>query len=163
MVFVSSEAARAELAHKIEQVAAATRQALGQSVALATQVARATTKFKDGPTQALRKSIMRGERGPFSLYVKADAGHALFVEEDTKPHVIRAKLARGAQGPSAPGQSRGGRTGLLTFQIAGRWISKPFVNHPGTKGTHFMANARDQGEAALLRFVEVGIGNVLRG
>lgn len=167
MVFVSSETARANLAHVATEIERATSVAIRLAAALTMRAAQSSTRFKDGPTQALRKSIMRGERGPFHLYVKADAGHALFVEEDTKAHIIRAKLARGAKGPVGPGQSRGGRGtgsggGLLKFQIAGHWISKPFVKHPGTHGTHFMQDARDQGEAGLVRFLEAGITSITR-
>jgi hypothetical protein len=158
VTFINGEEARASLAHLYDEIAANSRQALGQAAALALQVARSTTKFKDGPDRELRSSLTRGERGPFHIFVQAGARHALFVEEDTKPHVIRAKLGRGAKGPAAPGQSRGGSgSGLLVFQIAGRWISKPFVKHPGTTGTHFMRDARDQAETALVRFIEIGV------
>jgi hypothetical protein len=152
--------------HRAEtDILAATRQALGQSAALAAELARVSTAFKDGPNASLRGSIRRGERGPWSLFVSAGNRKVFwagFVEDGTRAHIIRAKLGPRARGPVAPGQSRGGSgRGLLTFQIAGRWISKPFVNHPGTDATHFMRDARDRAETALVRFVEAGINSAI--
>jgi hypothetical protein len=77
----------------MEEMEARSRQALGQSVAVALQHARATTAFKD-QTGALRRSLTRGQKGPWTLFLKAGAKHALFVEVDTKPHRIEARRAK---------------------------------------------------------------------
>lgn len=52
--------------------------------------------------------------------------HALYVEEDTRPHIIRAK-----NGP------------LLVFfwGKVGRVVAYPSVQHPGTTGQHFLTRA----------------------
>lgn len=113
------------------------KQALGQSVALALRNARATQAFKDH-TGALRRSIVRGERGAFSQFIKASAKHALYVEEDTKAHEIRPKRTGTVSSRRAGGKAM---PPLLKFRIAGHWISKAFVKHPGTTGTHFLERA----------------------
>lgn len=52
--------------------------------------------------------------------------HALYVEEDTRPHIIRAK--------NSP---------VLVFYWGkvGKTVFLPFVNHPGTTGQHFLTRA----------------------
>ncbi len=112
------------------------RQALGQSVALALQHARETTLFKD-QSGALRRSIVRGGRGTWNHFIKATAKHAAYVEYGTRPHTIEARRAR-----------------ALRFVQAGKVRFARSVRHPGTKPTHFMQRARDFGERTLLSMLE---------
>ncbi len=141
-----------------DNLQASARQALGQSVLLALQHARATPRFKDH-THGLRNSLTRGQKGPWVQFIKASAKHALFVEEDTKAHEIRPKRTgtvssrRGAGKRMAP---------VLRFQIAGRWFSKAVVKHPGTKGTHFMRDASEVGERALVAMLERAAATAFR-
>jgi hypothetical protein len=120
----------------MEEMEARSRQALGQSVAVALQHARATTAFKD-QTGALRRSLTRGQKGPWTLFLKAGAKHALFVEVDTKPHRIEARRAK-----------------TLRFVTGGGVRFARSVQHPGTKGTHFIQRASEVGEHALVDMIE---------
>lgn len=143
------------LEHELDVV---TRQALGQAATFALVHARATTKFKDRTTK-LRGSLERRQRGPYELSVIAGA-HALFVEEDTKAHQIRPKRTGAVSSRRSSGRRAGPK--LLTFQIGGRWISTPVVNHPGTTGKHFMRDARDASELELSRYVELGLNRFIQ-
>jgi hypothetical protein len=144
------------LEHELDIVS---RQALGQAATFALVHARATTKFKDRTTK-LRGTLERRQHGPYELSVIAGA-HALFVEEDTKAHVIRPKRTGSVSSRRSSGRRAGPQ--LLTFQIGGRWISKASVNHPGTTGTHFMRDARDASELELSRYVEFGLNRFIAG
>lgn len=164
MVVVSADELRSYLKRVESGIRAAARQALGQAAAYAAEHARRTTKFKDG-TGKLRKSINRGAKGEWALFVQASAKHALWVEEDTKAHEIRPKLSAGVSGPVRPSQSRrsrGAARQFLRFVVGGRTVFARSVRHPGTTGTHFMRDARDAAEAHLFRFVEIGINEVVK-
>jgi hypothetical protein len=148
--------------HVVERdIIAAARQAFGQSIAFAAELARTTTAFKDGPNASLRGSIRRVMRNDWSGFVIAGgrgARHALFVEDGTKAHEIRPKRVG-----SVSSRRRAGKAmpPLLRFQINGRWVSAKVVHHPGTKPTHFMLDARNQAETALFRFVEAGVSSAI--
>lgn len=107
------------------------RQTFGQGVALAHAHARATQSFKDR-TGALRKSITRGQKSTWVHFLKASAKHALWVEEKTNPHRIEARNG-----------------GMLRFRFHGAIVFRRSVNHPGTKGAHFMADAATVGARFL--------------
>ena len=62
------------------------------------------------------------EEGEASL--KALASYAVYVEKGTAPHEIRPVNAS-----------------ILAFEVNGRMIFTPLVNHPGTKPNPFMAAA----------------------
>ena len=62
-------------------------------------------------------------RGP-QYEVGSSSPIAVYVENDTRPHVIRPKRAR-----------------VLRFQVGGRVVYAKIVHHPGTKGQHFLARA----------------------
>lgn len=70
---------------------------------------------------ALRDSHRRGDivetGNVISTEVIADAPHAIFVAENTRPHPIRPVRAK-----------------VLRFTIAGQTIFTTYVNHPGTTG-----------------------------
>lgn len=141
-----------------DNLQASARQALGQSVLLALQHARATTDFKDHSHQ-LRNSLTRGQKGPWVQFIKASAKHAIFVEEDTNAHEIRPKRTGEVSSRRRAGKRM---TPVLRFQIAGRWISKAVVKHPGTKGTHFMREASEAGERALVIMLTRAADNAFR-
>lgn len=143
------------LEHELDIVA---RQSLGQAATFALAHARATSKFKD-VTGKLRSTLERVDRGPYNVRVRTQAKYALFVEEDTRAHEIRPKRT-GTVSSRRSSARRGPRR--LVFRIAGRWFSKAVVKHPGTTGTHFMRDARDEAEVRLIRFVEVGVDRATR-
>ena len=76
----------------------------------------------------LKKSVSVSVRRSGSNFVfecRADAEHASYTEEDTRPHIIRAK-----------------RASVLRFYwpVKGGIVHFPQVNHPGTKGQHWFRN-----------------------
>ncbi len=60
------------------------------------------------------------------------APYAQFIDEGTKPHVIRAKNAR-----------------TLAFRMGGRTVFRRVVNHPGTSPRPFKALAMASGQMSL--------------
>jgi hypothetical protein len=79
-------------------------------------------------TGRLRSSI-RAEPPRFfslrgSVTVGSDLEYAAFVNDGTRPHVIRPR-----------------RASVLRFNVGGRVVFARVVNHPGTKGTHFLDKA----------------------
>jgi len=80
-----------------------------------------------GQTGHLRGSIRKipvfSIRGP-TFRVEATASYAPFVENDTRPHDIKARNAK-----------------FLRFRVGGRVVYAKIVHHPGTKGQHFLAKA----------------------
>ena len=126
-----------------EQAQANARQTLGQGVALAVAHAKATDKFQDR-TGELRRSIMRGQKGPWVHFLKATAPHAAYVEYGTKPHRIEAK----------------GRA--LRFVQHGEIRFRRHVNHPGTKPTHFLDEAATVGARFLDWRMEDAIARAFR-
>lgn len=81
-------------------------------------------------TGRLRASISAQPRVTFrgpTVRVTADVNYATFVENGTRPHVIRPRRAQ-----------------VLKFKVGGRTVYAKVVHHPGTKGVHFMAKAVQQ-------------------
>ena len=120
------------------------RQTFGQGVSLAHAHARATSKFKDR-TGELRRSITRGQKSTWVHFLKATAKHALFVEEDTKAHRIEPRKGR-----------------VLRFMQHGALRFSRGVNHPGTKGKHFMDEAATVGARFLDYRMEDAIARAFR-
>lgn len=79
-------------------------------------------------TGRLRSSIRAEPPRIFSLRgsvkVGSDLEYAAAVNDGSRPHVIRAR----------PGK-------VLRFQVGGQVVFARVVNHPGTKGTHFLDRA----------------------
>lgn len=121
------------------------RQTLGQSVALALYLARTTTAFTDR-TGKLRRSLGRGQKGPWHHFLRATAKHALYVEKDTKAHPIVARKAK-----------------ALRFVQAGQIRFAKSVWHPGTKGTHFLQRSAEAAEVTLLRDMEAAVARAVQG
>lgn len=141
-------------------ITSALRQALGHAAVVAEAVAKGSTAFHD-VSGALRKTIRRGVRSEWALFVKAgDARtrYAGIVEDGSKAHEIRPKRTGGVSSRTRAGKER---PAVLRFQINGRWVSARVVHHPGTKPTHFMQTARDQAEVALVQFVETGLNSAI--
>lgn len=106
-------------------------------------------------SHVLTDSIAAGEPtgslrgGDLDVEVGAGAPYALFVEEDTKPHPIEPKKKK-----------------WLRWPVEGGFAFAKKVQHPGTTGTHFLANALDAktaeieqvvGDAVELSFLESGL------
>lgn len=129
------------------EVPVAAHAGMSDAALIAYQSAKGSRTFKDRHTgrESLRGSIVVGSKRMLHFFVRAGAAHALFVEEDTVPHEIRAK-----------------RAARLTFKIGGQWISKKVVKHPGTKGKHFMRTARDLAEAVIGQLIETRLRALFR-
>lgn len=146
MIRLDTEATVRALLKLADSIPAGVHQALGQSAAYALQHARATERFND-QTGRLRASLRRGQRSPFAFFVQAGSRsvqYAKFVEDDTKPHEIRARRAKAL---------RFFWNGELTFRCS--------VQHPGTTGKKFMLAARNESEDRLLRFVSGGLSALI--
>lgn len=78
-------------------------------------------------TGRLRASIQARPRVTFrgpTVRVVADVNYAPFVENDTRPHIIRPKKGK-----------------YLRFKVGGHVVYAKIVHHPGTKGKHFLERA----------------------
>lgn len=87
-------------------------------------------------TGNLRRSIQEDplQVAPFRITsgVTATADYAVFVHEGTRAHVIRAKNVKN-----------------LRFQMGGRTVFAPSVNHPGTRARPFLRNAAESVSKSL--------------
>lgn len=92
--------------------------------AIKAQTSRRSGDLEDGVTSVLI-SPTRGK-------VFNTSGHAAFVNDGTKPHLIVAKRGR-----------------ALAFQTAGGMVFRRAVRHPGTKARPFVAPAMAIGERVL--------------
>ncbi|MEJ7728212.1 MAG: hypothetical protein WKG00_03270 [Polyangiaceae bacterium] len=90
-----------------------------------------------------------GRAGDVEGEIRADAGHASFVDAGTSPHVIKARNAQ------QPGKNGKARKPMLRFRIGGQWVSKEQVNHPGTAPDAFMGRAYQKAERVLEAELEV--------
>lgn len=100
---------------------------------VARDIAAAAQRYAPRVSGRLASSITVSKafslKGPL-WRVDANVPYAPFVEEDTRPHVIR---------PRKPG-------GVLRFKVGGQTVFARIVHHPGTKGQHFLGRAtRDVG------------------
>ncbi len=130
-VHVDTTAFRSWFHRAADEAVTNVRQTFGQGVALAHAHAKGTTSFKDR-TGALRQSITRGQKSTWVHFLKATAKHAAFVEYPTKPHRIEARNGS-----------------VLRFMFHGGIRFARSVNHPGTKGAHFMDAAATVGARFL--------------
>ncbi len=123
------------------------RAALRAASDVAYRSATKTRLFKDRGrgARSLRGSIRKGVNGPLDVFVIASAKHAVYVEEDTRPHAIVAR-----------------RAPFLVFRVKGKWFRKKRVKHPGTTGKHFMRIARDLAERSLLRSLDASLSRLIR-
>lgn len=128
-------------------VLAAITQGLSKLATYAANQARETTSFEDR-TGKLRGSIRRGEKSKWAFFVKAGgrpAPYAQWIEAGAKPHEIKAR-----------------RRKFLRFEVGGVVQFRKRVFHPGNKPRRFMESARNDAEAAALRFIEPEINAAMR-
>jgi hypothetical protein len=131
------------------------------------QAALSTGRWKDRTGETRRNTrgtvdflTVNGGAGQLNSLVK----HASFLEEGTKPHLIRPKEGAGFVGPLQQGQSRRGKTDIGTHRVALRWHDDGgqvhfarVVHHPGTQATGYMAAGVQQLERTFLRELEVSV------
>lgn len=94
---------------------------------VAAQASRLAPRVTGRLAGSIRAQPVMSLRGPM-WRVESTVPYAPFVEEDTRPHVIR---------PRRPG-------GVLRFKVGGRTVYARIVHHPGTTGQHFLARATRQ-------------------
>lgn len=139
MSFVLCVDNAAEFMAAVEQFAATviegTRAVVQETCDEGAAHARAVGAFQDR-TGALRRSIVgrvvRRDQYGTSGVIEATAPHAVFVEDDTRPHTIRPRNAR-----------------MLRWEQGGEVRFARVVQHPGTRGKPFMGPAAIKAEAAL--------------
>lgn len=129
-----------KLASDIESVA---HKAVADGIERAHRTAEKSTAFKDrsGETRSSLVTLVNPvgyEASLFSLRKQA-----LWLEEGTVPHVIRAVNAK-----------------YLCFQVNGQTVFRTSVHHPGTKATHFMENAVKEEAAHTRDELERNIGSL---
>lgn len=136
-----------EAAEGLEVLAAGFVQAVNlagrAAVADTTKAARGTTHWKDRSGET-RASIVGEWRGVSQGGFVRAGGASLFLENGTRAHEIVAH----------------GRA--LRFVVNGQVFFRKMVRHPGTRGTHFMGEAREIGEAALHFYAERFVGAAIQ-
>ncbi len=97
------------------------------------------TDRKNHLTASIMPDDVQGsfESGDMSITVTAGEPYALFVEEDTKPHIIRPKHRK-----------------VLRWATGGGFAFAKEVHHPGTTGTHFLQNALDSKIKQVTEIIE---------
>ncbi len=106
-------------------------QALVVAVHAAKESATSTNLFEDR-TGVTRSSIHEEMTAPLSGKVVAGGKVAVFLNDGTGPHEIRAKNG-----------------GMLRFEVQGHTVFAKAVHHPGTKPRPFMDQAAEFGEQVL--------------
>lgn len=123
------------------------RHAVSAAVKAAKATALSTKKYQDR-TGDLTKSIhghitASGKTWATGVF-EATSEHAVFVDEGTKPHVIRPKAGKYLAFP--------GKSGGTVFARE--------VNHPGTKPDGFFERGVDAAVKVLDAEVEAGLGRI---
>ena len=95
-------------------------------------------------TSRIRGFVEVSAPGGATGIIGAFTDYALFVDQDTKRHDI----------PGNPYLIFKGRDG--------NWVRTRLVDHPGTKGDHFMTRAFLKAERVIIREVEIGVAELQR-
>lgn len=91
------------------------------------QLARQRVNIRTGQyLGSIHSTIREGATGP-EMTVTADAGHAIYLEEGTRSHVIRPRNAR-----------------VLRFNVGPQVVYTAHVNHPGTPPFHILRDGIEQ-------------------
>jgi hypothetical protein len=133
MIHFDTKAFAASMAEASKQLSVLVVRAVGRTAEMAAAYAKVSPLYKFR-TGALRSSIQHGAKAKYSSFVVAGAKHARWVEEGTKPHVIRPR-----------------RKKWLRFEQNGAIRFSKKVHHPGTKPRPFMQRARDKVEPLFER------------
>jgi hypothetical protein len=132
-VAVNVEGTKRALERLLFDLKEATGEAMADGLAAAESAALAAIKAQTTRrTGDLEDKLVTVQISPTSGKLFDTSDHAKFIDEGTKPHVIRAKHAR-----------------ALAFTVGGARLFRRVVNHPGTKARPFVAPAMAAGERAL--------------
>lgn len=121
----------------------AAEHALQDGVEAAEKSAKATTLFQDRSGAGGTRASIRGKAFVSSGFVQA-GGAARFLENGTRPHVIRAKNGK-----------------VLRFMVNGETLFRRMVQHHGTTPRPFMHEARDVGEHVAVVSAEARVTEVV--
>ncbi len=115
------------------------RENLARNVPLALQLsadlvavqAKTVHEYKDRSsvlTNSIAPDAIEGtfDGGNLSVVVGAGAAYGIYVERGTRPHRIKPRYRKS-----------------LRWPVEGGFVFSRGVRHPGTRGTHFLANALD--------------------
>lgn len=83
------------------------------------------------------KIISKGSASSTTATIRVGASHGIFIEEGTRPHVIRAKYAN-----------------ALRFEVGGEVIYAKEVRHPGTKANPFLKPAFEKHSKKFIKGLE---------
>lgn len=112
--------------------------AVAAGVEAAEKAAKGTVLWKDRTTNT--RGTIHGDAA--AGFVTA-GGASKFLENGTRAHIIRGNPT-------------------LRFVVAGTVIYRHMVRHPGTKATHFMAEAAHIGEMAMVYAAEMLVGEAIQ-
>ncbi len=104
---------------------------------------RAAPVNKQSGGGTLRQSISSKMTGKASAVIQSKAKYSAYVDQGTKPHIIRVKNAR-----------------VLANKRTGQFFGK-VVNHPGTKAQPYFSNAIKSGEKFINNELTQALQNVL--
>lgn len=91
----------------------------------------------------LRQSISSRMNGKMSAIIESKAKYSAYVDQGTRPHIIRVKNAR-----------------VLANKRTGRFFGR-IVRHPGTKKQPYFTNAVSSGEKFINTELQTALINVL--
>lgn len=137
--------ARQDLSSAGGRIEGRVHRVLAEAAVHAKGLAQSSNKFQD-KTGRLRATIRVAGSGMRTRIVSA-LKYSQAINDGSPKHIIFAK--------------DNSKTGLLKFKIAGRWISKQFVMHPGTKPRPFMDDAADTMEVLLPEWMDKALGSLL--
>lgn len=106
--------------------------------------AKATTSWKDR-TGETRKAIGPGVRTGSGTGRLVAGGASRFLENGTVAHIIQARKAK-----------------TLRFYVNGHAVFRRSVRHHGTRGTHFLEDARNHAQADIAHLAEFFLERVIR-
>lgn len=131
-----TNSARSRAAKRRERLEQRVHEALEEAARVALEVARSLAPGK--VPQTLKAYATRGFVA--GVRVTSTWSKVRFVEHDTSAHVIEPRTRK-----------------VLRFVQNGEVRFARRVNHPGTKGYHFMARAREAGREVLRRLLDAAI------
>lgn len=97
-------------------------------------------------TGTLRGSVRREVVGDLEAVISTNSGYGRYVNEGTRPHVIRAK-----------------GDGMLRFEVGGIVMYRKEVQHPGFAGRWFTRTTVQRSMPRIMALVREALGNIMQG
>lgn len=113
---------------------------------------KTTATWENKPT------FRRTKPRPSMRVISTDSAIYGYVNDGTKPHVIKAKTSRGLVfKPGGSPKTQRGIIGSGPGKRGANWVVKDEVQHPGTEARDFAAQIGDEAQDDLTRRVEQAI------